>query len=322
MRKMIDQEKINKSDALFKGMTADENGNVEIGKNLEVDGDVTINSADNLKTKDGTTFGGIGDSVIINERENTTPEVYRKMLNAQLIIAVNEQPYSNSDRKDFFTMDGGNIREYTDNTDGRKYAIVGGSKFYVYSPSSSYWSLVEKKFSLKVYEDGEVKRNERVEKERIKYTSASSQLYFLDYYGFPSYTIKELNATETPKILQCVGSKMSWVDEPTQKQYFNHDVQIMFNNSPLFLSFITTSNTPIDSVTDLKTACGSRTRIPMSGGFAGTGSVIQFACAYLPQENKLQLYSGNTATVGGTTVLLATGEGNTLGTITDDITTL
>lgn len=328
MKKMIDQEKINKSDALFEGMTADANGNVTIGKNLEVDGDVTINSADNLKTKDGTGFGGLGDTVIINERENTTPEVYRKMLNAQLIIAVNEQPYSNSDKKDFFTMDGGNVEENTDNSNGKKFVLVGGSKFRVWSPSSSYWSLVEKRFSLKVYEDGEVKVGVRKEIERIKYTSSTSQLSFSDYYYFPSYTINKLNTTETPKVLQCISSKMSWVDMPTQKQYYNHDIKIMFNNSPLMLNIVNTSNTPINSVTDLKAACGSRTQVMMTGMFQDD-DLMRVATMYNPQTNKITV----TSTTGGVgalgvsnEVLLATNtvgsNDYTLGAITDDITTL
>lgn len=323
MKKMIDQEKINKSDALFEGMTADENGNVTIGKNLEVDGEVIINTATDLKTKDGTYFGG-GEGIInVYRKENTDPKTFTALKDGTGVVALYDQPYINSNKKEFYGLEGGQKEVYTDDTNNKKYLYANAANIYEGGDSYNFY-LTKEYISLKIYEDGEVKYNAGdTSKNIIHYSVDDETLKFYQGHNvYTCYVIKRINTTTTPKILQCVNSKMSWVEPPTEKQYFNHDVQIIFNNSPLLLSIITTSNTPIDSVTDLKTACGSRTRIPMSGGFAGIGSVIQFACAYLPQENKLQLYSGNTASIGETTVLLATGDGNTLGAITDDVTPL
>lgn len=319
MKKMIDQEKINKSDALFEGMTADENGNVEIGKNLTVDGKVIINTATDLETKDGTSFGGGEEKLVLHINDVLTKEQFDKIRNneVEVTLIVNNYP---------FPMPLAN--KYIDNETEQKLQF-----FYCYpEPDRKPGNNVSIDWTFYAYEVDITKSNnykvvagsytKSISLGAIKYQSDLVTYQYMNYsspeskYLFP--TAKPANQTST-FIFKYKAGNAVW---ELEKQYFNHDVQIMFNNSPLFLSIITTSNTPIDSITDLKTACGSRTRIPMSGGFAGTGSVIQFACAYLPQENKLQLYSGNTTTVGGTTVLLATGDGNTLGAITDDITTL
>lgn len=299
MKKMIDQEKINKSDALFEGMTADANGNVTVGKNLEIDGKVILNTADDLEIKDGSGF--TKNRTILKEGKDLTEENIKE-LNKNL----------------FFEMTG---------SDGTYYLPLGVFQNSSYSQEAFMveftdaihfrtckmsWSLHDKKFISETKHDYIISADSASKKIGIPDLKRGIMAY--------GYLIPDKNNYGKESVLAITrNGEFFWKE---QEQYYNHDVKIMFNNSPLFLSIITTSNAPIDSVTDLKTACGSRTRIPMSGGFAGTGSVIQFACAYLPQENKLQLYSGNTISVGGTTVLLTTGDGNTLGAITDDITTL
>lgn len=320
MKKMIGQEKINKSDALFEGMTADANGNVTIGKNLEVDGDVIINTTTDLKTKDGTSFGGGEEFLEITENYNISPQDYTSFKNGEKKCLLFN---GSNNKKKFVGVFAGNPIE---NSIGSRKFIKLEARNYETQGDSFKFYLVENILSMRYYEDGTKSVYDKGQNEVIEYDEDTGRIRFSNDTGsswtyHDTYSIKKLNTTATPKILQCVNSVISWVDLPTAKQYYNHDVQIMFNNSPLYLSIVTPSNTPIDSITDLKTACGSRKRIPMSGGFPGTGSIIQFACAYLPQENKLQLYSSNTASVGDTTVLLATGEGNTLGTITDDVTT-
>lgn len=298
MKKMIDQEKINKSDALFEGMTADANGNVTVGKNLEVDGKVVINTVDNLETKDGSGF--TKKRVSLKKDKNLTDEDIKNLKDDLFFKLSGEHGAYYMPAIPFQTHLGYEVQAI-------KFDFA--QELHI-RRESLYWDA-DKHYSNNDEKDFVIFAD--YTKRRIGITDLSRNIVV---YG---YIINELNNTATSKVLECENGYMSWTELP---KYFNHDVQIMFNNSPLFLSIITSSNTPIDSITDLKTACGSRTRIRMSGGFAGTGSVIQFACAYLPQENKLQLYSGNTTTVGGTTVLLATGDGNTLGAITDDITKL
>lgn len=58
MRRMISERSQQFIKNLSKSISSDGEGNVEVGKNLEVDGQLTINSASDLKTKDGTTFKG------------------------------------------------------------------------------------------------------------------------------------------------------------------------------------------------------------------------------------------------------------------------
>ena len=58
MRRMISERSQQFIKNLSKSIGSDGEGNVEVGRNLEVDGQLTINSASDLKTKDGTTFKG------------------------------------------------------------------------------------------------------------------------------------------------------------------------------------------------------------------------------------------------------------------------
>ena len=58
MRRMISERSQQFIKNLSKSIDSDGEGNVEVGRNLEVDGQLTINSASDLKTKDGTTFKG------------------------------------------------------------------------------------------------------------------------------------------------------------------------------------------------------------------------------------------------------------------------
>lgn len=58
MRRMISERSQQFIKSLSKSIGSDGEGNVEVGGNLEVDGQLTINSASDLKTKDGTTFKG------------------------------------------------------------------------------------------------------------------------------------------------------------------------------------------------------------------------------------------------------------------------
>lgn len=60
MKRLVDDKKQELLDNLLESVSVDNKGNVEVGKNLDVDGALTINSAKDLKTKDGTSFGGGG----------------------------------------------------------------------------------------------------------------------------------------------------------------------------------------------------------------------------------------------------------------------
>ena len=109
------------------------------------------------------------------------------------------------------------------------------------------------------------------------------------------------------------------------KKYFSHDIKIMFNYSPLMLNITNTSNTPIDSITDIKTACGSRKQVMMTGVFQDD-DLMRVVTMYNPQTNKI-ITSSTTGAVGeGNEILLAThsvySNDYTLGAITDDITPL
>lgn len=56
MRRMISERSQQFIKNLSKSISSDGEGNVEVGRNLEVDGKITINGASDLKTKDGTGF--------------------------------------------------------------------------------------------------------------------------------------------------------------------------------------------------------------------------------------------------------------------------
>ena len=56
-----------KLESLAEEITDISDGNVEFGKNIEVNGTVTINSASDLVIKDGTTLGGKVVTININE---------------------------------------------------------------------------------------------------------------------------------------------------------------------------------------------------------------------------------------------------------------
>lgn len=58
MRRMISEKSQQFIKSLSKSISTDGEGNLDVGKNLDVDGQLTINSASDLKTKDGTTIGG------------------------------------------------------------------------------------------------------------------------------------------------------------------------------------------------------------------------------------------------------------------------
>lgn len=105
------------------------------------------------------------------------------------------------------------------------------------------------------------------------------------------------------------------------KQYFNHDIQIMFNSSPLMINIVNTSNTPIDSITDLKTACGSRTQVMITGAFVDERS-IRLVTMYNPQTNKITTLKTEIEGEVTSEILLASSSNYILGAITDDITTL
>lgn len=58
MRRMISEALQRFIKSLSKSISTDGEGNLDVGKNLDVDGQLTINSASDLKTKDGTVIGG------------------------------------------------------------------------------------------------------------------------------------------------------------------------------------------------------------------------------------------------------------------------
>lgn len=109
----------------------------------------------------------------------------------------------------------------------------------------------------------------------------------------------------------------------TIKQYFNHDVIVMFNQSPLAINIVNESNTPIDSITDLKTACGSRTQVMMTGVFQDD-DLMRIVSSYNPQTNKIITSSTSGAFGTGNEILLAThtvdSNDYVLGGINDDVT--
>lgn len=61
MKRLVDDKKQELLDNLLESVSVDKNGNMEVGKNLGVDGTLTINSAKDLVTKDGTSIGGGSD---------------------------------------------------------------------------------------------------------------------------------------------------------------------------------------------------------------------------------------------------------------------
>lgn len=139
--------------------------------------------------------------------------------------------------------------------------------------------------------------------------------------AFESYSITELNETSIPKVWQCVNGNMSWEELPSSKQYFNHDIVIMFNDSPLNINIIHTSNKPIDSITDLKAACGSRTQVMMTGVFRDD-NYIRIVTMYNPQTNKIWVTTSDGTGQFITEILLASSANYVLGDIVDNITTL
>lgn len=58
MKRLVNDKKQELLDNLLESVSVDKEGNMEVGKNLGVDGKLTINSASDLKTKDGTSIGG------------------------------------------------------------------------------------------------------------------------------------------------------------------------------------------------------------------------------------------------------------------------
>lgn len=58
MKRLVDDKKQELLDNLLESVSVDKEGNMEVGKNLGVDGKLTINSAKDLLTKDGTSLGG------------------------------------------------------------------------------------------------------------------------------------------------------------------------------------------------------------------------------------------------------------------------
>lgn len=58
MKRLVDDKKQELLDNLLESVSVDNKGNMEVGKDLGVDGTLTINSATDLKTKDGTSIGG------------------------------------------------------------------------------------------------------------------------------------------------------------------------------------------------------------------------------------------------------------------------
>lgn len=58
MKRMINSEIIKQIVNLFTSVESDDMGNLTIGKNLEVDGNFTLNSATDFITKDGSSLGG------------------------------------------------------------------------------------------------------------------------------------------------------------------------------------------------------------------------------------------------------------------------
>lgn len=322
MKKMIDQEKINKSDALFEGMTADKDGNVTIGKNLEVDGDVTINSADNLKTKDGTSFGGIGGILFLKYGDTI---LYDKI----------KQELSNGNYKSLvYTDKQGNI--YTSNylNDYKKWYDIQTNKIVLNAflamikGSATYNNISMYMYAAKITinENGSIAEStDKSQYNRFELSKDSTYNKWSICVGQlcnGGFLIADNNSSSTPKFLQCVNSKFSWTELP---KYFNHDVKIMFNSVPLMLNIVNTSNTPIDSITDLKTACGSRTQVMMTGMFQDD-DLMRVVTMYNPQTNKITTASTTGAKVAGNEILLAThsvdANDYTLGAITDDITTL
>lgn len=58
MKRLIGDKKQNLLENLSKSIAVDDEGNIEVGGNAEVDGKLTINSASDLVTKDGSSVGG------------------------------------------------------------------------------------------------------------------------------------------------------------------------------------------------------------------------------------------------------------------------
>lgn len=138
MKKMVEQNTINKSNALFEGMTADANGNVTVGKNLEVDGTITINTATDLKTKDGTTFGNgkLYQHMVNVELRQTTNNTNVEANGVIQIINKSPNPFNNGtlldtwlkENKGWYMMSGyaknesykGYIQSLIETEDGRR----------------------------------------------------------------------------------------------------------------------------------------------------------------------------------------------------------
>lgn len=120
-----------------------------------------------------------------------------------------------------------------------------------------------------------------------------------------------------------VHDRESKVKNYTIKQYFNHDIRILFNGSILMLNIVNTSNTPIDSITDIKTAYGSRTQVMMTGIFQDD-DLMRVVSSYNPQTNKITTSSTTGALGAGDEILLAThtvgSNDYALGSINDTVT--
>lgn len=98
------------------------------------------------------------------------------------------------------------------------------------------------------------------------------------------YAPTELNATSTPKILQCVNSTMSWVDVKT---YYNHFIYLTLETTTkgtatIRINFTTTSNELINTLDKLKSALGETFTL------GGNGSIVNgstYGTTYMLNQN-------------------------------------
>lgn len=309
MKKMIDQEKINKSDALFEGMTADANGNVTVGKNLEVDGTVTINTATDLKTKDGSSFGGGSGSGLMRVvvGENVDLSVYENLVSGKSEAAIYDKDTSNT--KTYKAIIGGELKPSV----GSDPEIYVNTYSHFSSGDSFDWKLQQTRYTVYIHENGKTNKNEKTQT-ILSYKKGSGKIYFFSAeYGsvITAYTLPDLNGSSTNRYLRSVNNETSWETLPIIK----HNIQIGINTGAISIELELDNNTSITSVTLLNTALGSATQYPCSGAFKN-GDNVCIAVSYNATTSKVKVFNGTAIEE----IALMTAGTITLGTITDDIT--
>lgn len=202
---------------------------ITLGDNLTYD-----ETTKTLNAKGGTSFGGGEEFLEITENYNISPQDYTSFKNGEKkCLLFNES----NNKKAFVGVFAGNPIETSIGSrkliklEARNYETQGDSfKFY----------LVENVLSMRYFEDGTKSVYDKGQREVIEYDADTGRIRFSNDTGsmwvyHDTYSIKKLNTTPTPKILQCVNSVISWVDLP---KYYEHDGTLKVGDNYITFKYI------------------------------------------------------------------------------------